>query len=100
MFIVQDNTLIFVRQICRTYGGNSKFEFHHHEIRNYSVRSGIAMSLFLKDHSPEKIMLLGRWMSNAFLVYIRTQVTEWCELYSIDMISFNNYFEIYTTTKQ
>ena len=58
------------------------------------------MALFLKDHSPTKIILLGRWKSLAFLVYLRPQVTEWCDLFSIDMISFNHYFELFASTKQ
>ena len=84
----------------RAYDGRNKFGFYPHEIGNRSVRSGEAIALFLKDHSLDKNMLLGRWKSRAFLVYIRPQVTEWCDLYSIDMISFNHYFELFATTKQ
>jgi len=98
--INQENTLVFMRRICEAYGGRSKFGFHPHKIENKSVRSGVAMALFLPDHSPDKIMLLGRWKSQAFLVYIRQKVTEWCDLYSIDMISFNHYFKLFATTKQ
>ena len=58
------------------------------------------MTLFLTDHSPDKIMLLGQWKSCAFLVYIIPQVTEWCDLYSIHMISFNHYFKFFATTRQ
>jgi hypothetical protein len=29
------------------------------------------MGLFLANHSTERIMLMGRWLSQAFLVYIR-----------------------------
>ena len=98
--INQENTLLFMRMICEAYGGRRKFGYHPNEIGNRSVRSGAAMALFLKDHSPDKIMLLGRWKSRAFLVYIRPQVTEWCDLYSMDMISFNHYFELFASTKQ
>ena len=58
------------------------------------------MALFLTDHSSDKVMLLGQWKSRAFLVYIRPQVTELCNLYSIDIISFNHYFELFATTSQ
>ena len=34
------------------------------------------MALFLKDYSPDKVMLLGKWKLQAFLVYIRPQVTK------------------------
>ena len=59
-----------LRHACLLYGGFTTFGFHPHEIGNRSIRSGAAMSLFLMDHSPAKIMILGRWSSDAFLVYI------------------------------
>ena len=49
------------------------------------------MGLFLMDHSITKIMLLGRWSSDAFLKYIRPQVVEWTNQLSRDMIH-HNYF--------
>ena len=45
------------------------------------------MALFLMDHSVTKIMLLGRWSSDAFLNYIRPQVLEWTNQLSRDMIT-------------
>jgi hypothetical protein len=39
-----------------------------------TTRLGRAMALFMKDHSTAKLMILGRWSSDAFLVYIRPQV--------------------------
>ena len=42
-------------------------------------------------------MLLGRWKSTYFLDYIRPQVVEWVNLFSIDMISIENFFELFTT---
>ena len=74
--INQENTLVFMKVICETFGGQSRFGFSPNEIGNRSVRSGAAMALFFTNHSPDKIMLLGRWKSRAFLVYIRPQVTE------------------------
>ena len=44
------------------------------------------MALFLANHSPAKIMILGRWKSDAFLVYIRPQVLEWTHSMSGDML--------------
>ena len=98
--INQENTLVFMRVILDTFGGRSRFGFYPNEIGNRSVRSGAAMALFLTDHSQNKIMLLGRWKSRAFFVYIRPQVTEWCDLYFIDMISFNHYFILFATSSQ
>ena len=70
--------------------------FSHKEIGNKSIQSGVAMALSLKGHSAEKIMLLGRWKSTCFLDYIRPQVIEWVNLFSLDMISFEHFFEVFT----
>jgi hypothetical protein len=51
------------------------------------------MSLFLLDHSPARIMILGRWSSDAFLVYIRPQVLEWTHNMSCDMIYLDSFFD-------
>jgi hypothetical protein len=51
------------------------------------------MSLFLMDHSIAKIMILGRWSSDAFMVYIRPQVLEWTNNMSSDMIHTDTYFD-------
>jgi hypothetical protein len=63
---------VFVRKLlrytCFLFGGFTTSGFHPHKIGNRSIRSGDAMSLFLMVHSPAKIMILGRWSSNAFLV--------------------------------
>ena len=87
--INQENTRVFMKVICKTFRGQSRFGFSPNEIGNRSVRTGAAMSLFLTNHSLDKIMLLGRW-----------KVTELCDLFSIDIISFNNYFELFASTTQ
>ena len=55
------------------------------------------MALFLEGHTAEKIMLLGRWKSTYFLDYIRPQVVEWINLFFIDIVSIENFFELFTT---
>ena len=52
------------------------------------------MSLFLNNHPTAKIMILGRWESDAFLVYIRLQIFEWTSNMSSDVISFENFHDI------
>jgi hypothetical protein len=56
--------------VAKGYGCESK------DLGTRSIRSGAAMALFLMDHSVEKIMILGRWSSDAFMVYIRPQDLE------------------------
>jgi hypothetical protein len=51
------------------------------------------MALFLMDHFPAKIMILGRWSSDAFLLYIRQQVLEWTHNMSCDMIYLDTFFD-------
>jgi hypothetical protein len=86
-------TCKLLRHTCELFGGFDSFGFHPHEIGNRSLRSGAAMSLFLMDHSPAKIMILGRWSSDAFLVYIRPQVLEWTHNMSCDMIHLDTFFD-------
>ena len=52
------------------------------------------MGLFLMNHNVTKIMLMGRWSSDAFLNYIRPQVLEWTNQLSADMIHNNSYFDV------
>jgi hypothetical protein len=90
--------LKLLRHMCTIYGGCSTFGFHSQEIGNHSIRSGAAMALFLMDHSPAKIMILGRWASDAFLVYIRPQVLEWTHNMSCDMIYLYSFSMPHTKT--
>ena len=90
--ITQAYTCSLLRRVCRIFGGEERFGFRPDEIGNKSIRSGAAMALFLKDCSPEKIMILGRWRSKAYLDYIRPQVAELTDLLSSDMILFENFF--------
>jgi hypothetical protein len=87
-------TLELIRSTCAMFGGKPAFGFHPNEVGNRSLRSGAAMALFLKDHSTAKIMFLGRWSSDAFLVYIRPQVLEWTNNMSRDMISFDSFLDV------
>ena len=51
------------------------------------------MSLFLMNHSSDKIMILGRWKSKSFLDYIRPQVLEWTNNMSTDMTRFEPFLD-------
>ena len=82
-----------LRATCREGGGKREFGFGPDEIGTRSIRSGAAMGLFLMDHSVAKIMILGRWSSDAFMVYIRPQVMEWTNQMSSDMIRNESFFD-------
>ena len=89
-----------IKKICDTYGGVERFGFHKDKIGNNSIRSGAAMALFLNDHLSDKIMILGRWKFKAFLDYIQPQVVQWTRLFSNNMISFINFFELCATIEK
>ena len=80
-----------LRYTCATLGGKNVFGFDRTDIGTKSIRSGAAMGLFLANHSTERIMLMGRWLSQAFLVYIRPQVIEWTNNMSRDMIRHDSF---------
>jgi hypothetical protein len=82
-----------LRATCQNFGGKATFGFEPSKIGNKSIRSGAAMALFLQNISSTRIMLLGRWASAAFLVYIRPQVLEWTSNMSRDMINIDSFFE-------
>jgi hypothetical protein len=52
------------------------------------------MALYLKKRMVSTIMLIGRWSSDAFLLYIRRQIQEFSAGVSADMVSQENFFTI------
>ena len=52
------------------------------------------MALFIMNHSKEKIMILGRWGSDAFMSYIRPQVLEWTNIMAADMASVKSFMDL------
>ena len=71
----------FIRSLpYKAYG------LHPDHIGLHSIRSSAAMAMYLNDIPVATIMLLGRWSSNAFLRYIRTQVEQYSKKVSAAMI--------------
>jgi hypothetical protein len=85
-----------LRHTCKAFGGKATFGFDPLEIGNKSIRSGAAMALFLQNVSSDRIMILGRWESEAFLAYIRPQVLEWTNNMSKSMIAIDSFTDIGT----
>ena len=52
------------------------------------------MALYLAKRPISTIMLIGRWCSDAFLLYIRRQVQEFSTGISADMVSQERFFTI------
>jgi hypothetical protein len=84
-FFSQQNTNHILRATCQLKP-DMHFGYKPCDIGSHSIRSGAAMSLFLADDSVHKIMILGRWSSDAFLAYIRPQVQEWTSGMSANML--------------
>lgn len=67
-----------LRMACALDGGKAVFGYDLADIKTRSIQSGAIERLFLMNQHPVvKIMILGRWSSDAFLDYIRPQVPEW-----------------------
>jgi hypothetical protein len=96
LFLTDQFTKLLLRCTCSLFGGHDIFGFHPHEIGNRSIRSGAAMSMFLQNHSTPKIMIMGRWSSDAFLVYLRPQALEWANNMSSSMINFDSFMDLGT----
>jgi hypothetical protein len=91
--LTQDYLRDQLQATCTAGGGKAVFGFDSNEIGTRSLRSGAAMSLFLMNHSSDKIMILGRWKSKSFMDYIRPQVLEWTNNMSTDMTRFDSFLD-------
>ena len=61
------------------------------EIGTKSIRSGAVMAMYLSGVPVFSIMLIGRWLSTAFLKYSRKQVQEFSQGTSSKMIEVQNF---------
>ena len=66
--------------------GESSLGFKISDIGTHSIRSGAAMTMYLDEIPVYTIMLIGRWSSDAFLLYIRKQVEQFSQNVSSRMI--------------
>ena len=55
--------------------GFQKLGFFPHKIGYHSLRSGGAMTLHLAGVLEHTIKIIGRWQSDAFLIYLQGQIT-------------------------
>ena len=66
--------------------------FTSDDVGTHSIRSGGAMALHLANVSSLTIMMIGRWRSEAFLLYIRKQVQQFSVGLSDKMLESEDYF--------
>ena len=72
--------------------GEDNLGFKSNEIGCHSIRSSFAMFLYIQRVLPDRIMLQGRWKSDAFLLYIRPQVARFSKGLSAAITNDNNNF--------
>ena len=90
-----------LRKVCSQNDGARKYGYREDEIGTRSIRSGAAMSLAVQGgYTDEKIKILGRWKSLAFLTYIRPQVLEWSGGMASDMAKTKSFIDLSERTKK
>ena len=68
-------------------------------VGTHSLRTSCAMLLYLSNVRTSTIMLVGRWKSDAFLLYLRRQVKEFTDGISNQMTSLpDTFFNIASST--
>ena len=73
--ITSAQILVHIRSTVAMIGVKT-LGFTSDEVGNHSIRSSFAMLLYLAKVPTTTIMILGRWLSDSFLLYIRKQVLE------------------------
>ena len=72
--------------------GENKLGFTSKTVGTHSIRTSFAMLLTIMDTPDSLIMKKGRWKSNAFLRYIRSQSQLYGRNVSNSMVSGDNEF--------
>ena len=68
-----------------------KFGIIIQQVGHHSLRASMAMALHLKGHPPYTIKYLGRWASEAFLLYLRIHIEEFNRHLSESMITDSSF---------
>ncbi len=71
--------------------GEHQLGINKEDIGMHSIRSGATMAMYLGECAIHTIMLIGRWLSNAFLRYIRKQVMEFSQNVAKKMLMYQNF---------
>jgi len=86
LHLVTSNDAMRSLRAAATTIGATNLGFNPSEIGTHSLRSGSAMAMYLDEVPVYTIMLIGRWSSDAFLLYIRKQVEQFSHNVSNRMI--------------
>jgi hypothetical protein len=91
---VSDADMIRALRATVTLIGEEELGYKAADVGTHSIRSGAAMALVLSGHAAWRIMLAGRWQSDAFLVYIREQIQQFSKGVSERMITNPDFFHV------
>jgi len=76
----------FLKDSVRKFG-SGRLGISPEDIGTHSICSGFAMALVWGGTPVFEVMIIGRWSSDAFVKYIRSQVIEFSKGISQKMIS-------------
>jgi hypothetical protein len=83
-----------LRSACSLYG-SACLGFEPHEVGTHDLlRSGAAMEMYLREIPVYTIMLIGRWLSDTFLCYIRIKVEQFSCNIAKKMLNFRSFRHI------
>ncbi len=91
--ITSKTILQHLRAACATIR-SACLGFEPHEIGTHSLRSGAAMEMYLGEIPVYTIMLIGRWLSDAFLCYICKQAKQFLQNVTKRMLNFCSFRHI------
>jgi hypothetical protein len=64
------------------------------DVGTHSIRSGAAMAMVLSGHTAWRIMLAGRWQSQAFLAHIQEQIQQFSKGVSERMTANPDFYHV------
>jgi hypothetical protein len=91
--ITSKTILQHLRAACATIG-SACLRFEPHKIGTHSLCSRAAMEMYLGEIPVYTIMLIDRWLSNAFLCYICKQVKQFLWNVATRMLNFHSFRHI------
>jgi len=91
---VTDASMIILLRTAVTLIGEAVLGYKAADVGTHSIRSGCAMALVLSHHAAWRIMLVGRWKSQAFLVYIREQIQQFSKGVSERMTQNPDFYHV------
>ncbi len=71
--------------------GETKLRIQKHEVGTHSIQSGSAMAMYFGGVPVFAIMMIGRWLSNAFKKYICKKIKEFTFNVSKKMLTMQHF---------